>query len=130
MLVNIYGHHVRSNIICKRWFWRFQSGDFDVIDKEIKGALKKLEDAQLPRIIGKAEKGFCIVLLLSMKNGCAPLILSMRKLGEARWNRSINAKIKYSYFEDYIVYMVEQKSIIYYKLLKPSPTKALVTDCS
>ncbi|EGI58143.1 Mariner Mos1 transposase [Acromyrmex echinatior] len=59
LLVNIYGEHAPSKTSCKEWFRRFNSGDFDVRDKEREGALKKFEDAELQALL---EEDLCLSL--------------------------------------------------------------------
>ena len=51
LLVDIYGEHAPSKTSCKEWFRRFNSGDFDVRDKEREGAPKKFEDAELQALL-------------------------------------------------------------------------------
>jgi histone-lysine N-methyltransferase SETMAR len=51
ILSDIYGDDAPSNTTCKEWFRRFQSGDFDVSDKEREGAPKKFEDAELHELV-------------------------------------------------------------------------------
>jgi len=53
LLVNIYGEHAPSKTSCKEWFRRFNSDDFDVRDKERKGAPKKFEDTELQALLGE-----------------------------------------------------------------------------
>jgi len=53
LLVNIYGEHAPLKTSCKEWFRRFNSDDFDVRDKERKGAPKKFEDAELQALLGE-----------------------------------------------------------------------------
>ena len=59
LLVNIYGEHAPSKTSCKEWFRRFNSGDFDVRDKEREGAPKKFEDAELQALL---EEDSCLSL--------------------------------------------------------------------
>ena len=58
MLIEIYGEHAPSKT-SKEWFRRFNSGDFDVRDKEREGALKKFEDAELQALL---EEDSCLSL--------------------------------------------------------------------
>ena len=59
MLVEIYGEHAPSKTSCKEWFRRFNSGDFDVRDKEREGTSKKFEDAELQALL---EEDSCLSL--------------------------------------------------------------------
>ena len=59
LLVDIYGEHAPSKTSCKEWFRWFNSGDFDVRDKEHEGAPKKFEDAELQALF---EKDSCLLL--------------------------------------------------------------------
>ncbi|KAG5347990.1 KPYK kinase, partial [Acromyrmex charruanus] len=59
LLVDIYGKHAPSKTSCKKWFRRFNSGDFDVRDKEREGASKKFEDAELQVLL---EEDSCLLL--------------------------------------------------------------------
>ncbi|KAG5315498.1 MOS1T transposase, partial [Pseudoatta argentina] len=43
LLVDIYGEHAPSKTSCKEWFRRFNSGDFDVRDKETEKICKNAE---------------------------------------------------------------------------------------
>lgn len=51
MLLDIYGDHAPSSTTCKEWFRRFQSGDYDVSDREREEAPKKFQDAQLQDLL-------------------------------------------------------------------------------
>lgn len=51
LLVNAYGDHALSEASCRKWFQRFQSGDFDVTDKERSGRPKKFEDEELETLL-------------------------------------------------------------------------------
>ena len=59
LLVDIYGEHAPSKTSCKEWFRRFNSGDFDMRDKEREGAPKKFEDAELQALL---EEDSCLSL--------------------------------------------------------------------
>ena len=59
LLVNIYGEHAPSKTSRKEWFQWFNSGDFDVRDKEREGAPKKFEDAELQALL---EEDSCLSL--------------------------------------------------------------------
>lgn len=51
MLVEAYGDHALSEPTCRRWFQQFNSGDFDVADKERSGQPKKFEDVELQALL-------------------------------------------------------------------------------
>lgn len=51
LLVEAYGEHTPTQKTCERWFARFQSGNFDLEDKERPGQLKKFEDAELQELL-------------------------------------------------------------------------------
>lgn len=46
-LFNVYGDQVLTEKTCKRWFKRFESGNFDLNDENRSGRGKKFEDAKL-----------------------------------------------------------------------------------
>ena len=46
-LQETYDEHALSETTCRDWFRRFQSGDFDLKDKERSGESKKIEDKSL-----------------------------------------------------------------------------------
>jgi len=47
LLVDVYGDDALSRTQCFEWFKRFESGDFDIKDKERPGQEKKFEDEEL-----------------------------------------------------------------------------------
>jgi len=47
LLVEVYGEAVLNETICRDWFRRFKSDDFDVKDKECTERPKLVEDAEL-----------------------------------------------------------------------------------
>ena len=51
LLVELYGEHSLSKTQCFEWFQRFQSGDFDVKDKDHPGQVKKFEDEELEALL-------------------------------------------------------------------------------
>lgn len=51
LLSETYPEHSISNSVCKKWFARFKSGDFDVEDKERPGQMKKFEDEELKALL-------------------------------------------------------------------------------
>ena len=51
LLVEAYGEHAPALKTCYRWFERFQSGDFNLEDKERPGQPKKIEDEELQALL-------------------------------------------------------------------------------
>lgn len=51
ILVETYGDDVLMQDACVRWFRRFESGDFDLKDKERPGQPKKFQDAELQALL-------------------------------------------------------------------------------
>lgn len=51
LLVELYGEHALSRTQCFDWFSRFNSGDFDIRDKERPGQPKKFEDEELETLL-------------------------------------------------------------------------------
>ena len=51
LLLDTYGDQAPSRSSCFNWFQRFQSGDFDLKDKERPGQPKKFEDAELQALL-------------------------------------------------------------------------------
>ena len=51
LLQEAYGEHAPSQNTCERWFRRFKSGDFDVIDKELGTTSKIYEDVELQALL-------------------------------------------------------------------------------
>lgn len=51
LLSDTYGNQAPSRASCFNWFHRFQSGDFDLTDKERPGQPKKFEDAELQTLL-------------------------------------------------------------------------------
>ena len=51
MLVKAYGHNAPSGSTCRQWFKRFKNHDFDLKDKERKGAAKRFKDEDSEAIL-------------------------------------------------------------------------------
>lgn len=51
MLVEAYGEHALSETACRDWFRRFESGDFDLSNKDRGRPTKKFEDAELQALL-------------------------------------------------------------------------------
>ena len=51
ILVEIYGEHVLAERTCQKWFARFKSGDFGLVDEERPGQPKKFEDKELEALL-------------------------------------------------------------------------------
>jgi len=53
MIVDANGHNAPSESICRQWFRRFKNHNFDLEDKECKGAPKRFEDEDLEAILNE-----------------------------------------------------------------------------
>lgn len=51
LLVECYGEHSLSERQCLEWFQRFESGDYDVRDKERPGQKRKFTDEELEKLL-------------------------------------------------------------------------------
>lgn len=51
MIIEVYGEASMSETMCRKWFKRYKSGDFDVEDKERPGAMKTFEDSELEALL-------------------------------------------------------------------------------
>ena len=51
ILLETYGNLAPTVKTCERWFQRFKSGDFNVIDKERENRPKKFEDDELQALL-------------------------------------------------------------------------------
>lgn len=49
--MEVYGQHALADQMCRKWFARFKSGDFDVDDKERSGQPKNFEDKELEDLL-------------------------------------------------------------------------------
>lgn len=50
-MVECYGEHSPSERQCQEWFQRFDSGDFDIRDKERPGQKRKFTDEELEKLL-------------------------------------------------------------------------------
>lgn len=53
LLSDTYGDYTPSIKTCEYWFRRFKSGDFDTIDKDRPGQVKKFEDEELEALLAE-----------------------------------------------------------------------------
>lgn len=89
ILLDTYGDQALSRRSCFSWFQRFQSGDFDLKDKERPGQPKKFEDAELQALLdenaAQTQKELAMVLHVDQKTISNRLhaLGKIRKLG--RW---------------------------------------------
>ncbi|XP_018403785.1 PREDICTED: sodium-independent sulfate anion transporter-like [Cyphomyrmex costatus] len=116
MLVEVY-ESTPSNKTCRKWFRRFQSGNFDVEDKERSGRPKAFEEEELQALVDEdpcnKKRGFSIELWLVMKNGSISIIPNAEKPFAIQVTIDIDAKTQYSWEEGHALYLRDQKDVVY-----------------
>ena len=84
ILVEAYGEHALQERMCRKWFQRFKSGDFDLNDKERGKPPKKFEDTELQALLD-ADDAQSQQQLADSLNVCQQTISNrLNKMGRCR----------------------------------------------
>lgn len=89
MLVEAYGDHALTEKICRRWFGRFRSGDFNLSNEERGRPPKKFEDVDLQALLDEDDAQTQEQLAATLQCDRSSISTRLKKMGKiqkgTRW---------------------------------------------
>ncbi|CAK9801874.1 Mariner Mos1 transposase [Anthophora plagiata] len=89
MICETLGRDIVTYIMCKKWYQRFKSGNFNLEDEELTGAPKKFKDEELEQVLAEnptqAQEELATLIGITRQS----ISLRLKKLGKiqklGRW---------------------------------------------